>query len=155
MTASPTPTNVTLENASMSVQTGFADATGLGGVVIFLLYIIGALLAASYVAPWLAKSRLLSRTGARIADSMEYAIKGAASAVLAVAAAPVYLLTQLDAGTRGVALRYFGYAIVTYIVLVIVGWLTDRAIRAFVDAHPEIDALGDLLPDDELEVPDS
>lgn len=157
MTTTPTPTGIPFENASSSIQTGFADGTGLGGIIIILLYIIGALLAARHVAPWLAQSRFITRTGTQIATSFVYAIKGvAATAVLAAAAAPVYLLTQVDGSTRGIALRYIAYAAVAYISLVVIGWLADRAVTAFVNAHPDIDTIDDLIPEPrDDEPPDS
>lgn len=153
----PTPTPTAgFENASAGVANGFADATGLGPVVVIGLYIVGTLLAAQFVAPWLARSRWLSRAGGGLLTSLVFALKGlGATAALALAAAPVFLLWQADGGTRELALRYVGYAVAGYLALVLVGWLADRAVAAFVEAHPDAEALGDLLPESEDDDPEA
>lgn len=148
MSPTPTPTP-----EFMNATSGFADSSGLFGlIVVFLLYAGVALLAAQFLAPWLANSRLISRLGHGIGRSIVYALKGlGASAALAIVAGPVYLLAQVDSGTRAVALRYVGYAVAGYLALVAIGWLADRAVAAFIDAHPDYDEWADLFPDDEDE----
>lgn len=149
-TPTTTPANETLANASSGITSGFADATGLGPIVLLLLYVVGALLAAQFVAPWLAKSELLSSVAGGLLGSLSYAIKGFAStAVLAVAALPVYFLATADGGTRGMALEAVGLLAAGYVALVIIGMLADRAVSAFIDAHPEIDEWADMFPDEE------
>lgn len=124
----------------------------LGGVIVVVLYVFGALLAAQFVAPWLARSQLLSRVWTYLGDSLAYAMKGvAATAVLVVIAMPVYLLATADGGTRGVALQLLAAAAGGYLAMVVVGWLADHAVAAFLKAHPEYEEWDDLFgtPDDQ------
>jgi len=144
----PTPTPNTIQNASNGLSGGFASSTDLGPVVLIVMYAVGFLLAAQYVAPWAARSELLSRVGSGLGQSVLYAIKGvAASAVMTITALPAWVVWQLDAGTRGVALEYLGYAIGGYVVLMAVGWAADTVVSTFIEAHPEYDEWSDLFPD--------
>jgi len=141
-----TPVNTTIANASMEVTNGFASSFGLRYATIAVLYVVGALLAAQFVAPWLARSEMLSRVTGGFVWTAVYAIKGAAaSAVLLVAAAPAYFVATMDSGTRGFALEAIGIAVAGYIALVVVGVLADRAASAFLDAHPTYDEWGDVF----------
>jgi len=143
-------TNETIANASFT--SGFADSTGIAPLVLLLLYVVGSLLAAQFVAPWLAKYKLLSSVAGGLHRSLSYAIKGFAStAVLAVAALPVYFLATADKGTRGLALDAVALMLAGYVALVIIGMLADRALSAFIDAHPDIDDWTDIFPDEEGE----
>lgn len=147
-TPTPVPTAEPLANASSSINGGFASSVGVTGPLVIGLYIVGALLAAQFVAPWLAKSRLVSRVSDRVVASVNYAIKGlAATAVLGVLAAPVYLVATSDGQTQGVVLQAIAVLAVAYIALVGIGWLADRAVTAFLNAHPEHDEWSDLFPD--------
>jgi uncharacterized protein with PQ loop repeat len=137
-------------NGSADISNGFGSAFGLMPAVLLVLYIVGVLLAAQFVAPWLAKSELLTSVAGRFVESIEYAVKGfAASAVLAVAALPVYFLANADGGTRGIALKAITIIAAAYVSFVIIGWLADRAVTAFIDAHPEVNEWGDLFPEEE------
>lgn len=147
-TPAPTATGESLNNASMSINSSFGDATGLGPVVILLLYIVGALLAAQFVAPWLAQSNYLSRLAGGLVASLEYAIKGFAStAVLSLVGLPAYLIATADAGTRGAALTTIAGGVAGYVILAGIGVLADRAVTAFIEAHPDLDEWGDLFPE--------
>jgi len=147
--ATATPTG-SFAHASTNISSSFADATGLGPAVVLLLYVVGALLAAQFVAPWLAQSELLSDVAGGLVASAEYAVKGVgATAVLLVGALPVYFLATADGGTQGLALEAVGVLLAGYIALVGIGMLADRAVTAFIDAHPDVDEWGDLFPEDE------
>lgn len=138
-----------IENAT----SGFADSTGLfGPVVLVLVYALAVMVAAQWLAPWIAESSLLSRLGAGVVETIVYAIKGlATTAVLAVAALPFWFVSQADPGTRSAAFRYGGYAIVAFVGLVVVGWLADRAVTKFIEAHPDYEEWGDLWHESEDE----
>lgn len=139
-------------NAS-SITGGFADSSGLGPVIVFLVYIVAVLFAAQFVAPWLANSSLLNRLGSGFLDTVVYAIKGlATTAVLAVAALPVWVVAQADAGTRAVAFRYVGFAIAAFVGLAVIGWLADRAVAKFIEAHPDYESWGDIWSGEEDDV---
>lgn len=150
MSGTPTPTPGELANASSSINSGFASSYELGGVLVIVLYIVGALLAAQFVAPWLAQSQLLGTIGNAIFSALAYAIKGlAAVGVLALAALPGYLLLTADVSTRGVALKWVGYAVGAFAALVVVGWLADRAVARFIEAHPDVDSWAELWESDD------
>lgn len=141
--------NESMQNASSGVTNSFGTPTELIPVLVLVLYAVGALLAAQFVAPWLAKSQLLSSVAGRALQSLHYALKGVgATAVLALVAAPVYFMATADGNTRGLALEVIGLAAAAYVVLVVLGWLADRAVTAFFDAHPEYDGLDDIFPDE-------
>jgi hypothetical protein len=90
-----------------------------------------------------------------LVKTIEYAIKGlAASAVLFVIAAPVYLLASTDNQTRGFALEVIGIGVIAFLVLAGIGWLADRAVSAFIDAHPDYEEWRDLFPDDKKAMTD-
>lgn len=145
-----TPTPGGFNNASASINGGFADMSGLMPVLLIGLYIIGALLAAQFVAPWLARSSLLGTVGDAILSAIGYAIKGSAAvAVLAVAALPAYLVLTVDASTRGVALRWVAYGVAAFAGLVAVGWLADRAVARYIKAHPNVDSWAELWESDD------
>jgi hypothetical protein len=140
--------NETIANASFT--SGFADSTGLAPIVLLLLYVVGALLAAQFVAPWLARSKLLSDSISKLFTSLFYALKGlAVTAVLAVTALPVYFLATADKGTRSMALEAVGLLLAGYAALVVIGMLADRAVAAFIDTHPELDEWADIFSDKE------
>jgi len=106
--------------------------------------------AAQFVAPWIARSDTLDRVLGGFAQSFVYAIKGAAaSAVLLVAATPAYLVLTADPGTRQVAAKWVGIALGGYLALNVVGWLADRAVTAYIHAHPHAEEWADLWPDEE------
>jgi len=142
-----------LQNASADITGAFGNATGLAvPAIIVLVYIVGALLAAQFIAPWLAQSDSLERVAGGLAHSLVYAIKGAAaSAVLLVVAAPAYAVLTMDAGTRGLALRGIALLLGGYVVLNVVGWLADRAVGIYIDAHPTAEEWADLWPDTDEE----
>lgn len=140
--------NSTWANASSDMASSFGTTAELAVLVVVALYVIGALLAAQVVSPWLAQSALLSVAGRRFVESLQYAVKGvAATAVLLLVAAPVYLLATADGGTRGAALTWLGVAVAGYVGLVVAGWLADRAVAAFIDAHPDATEWADLFPE--------
>lgn len=150
MSATPTATPVPYDNAANSIDAGFASSMGLTGPLVFVIYAVGVLLAAQFVAPWLATSQLLSGMAGRILESMALAIKGLAStAVLVVVALPAWFLLTAEPSTKGLAAEVVGYGIAAYIALVVLGWLADRAVTAFLDAHPDYDEWDDLFPDEE------
>lgn len=147
MTATPTPTPG-FQNASSS----FASSFDLVGPLVVVLYVIGALLAAQFVAPWLGQSELLARVAGRVVASIQYAIKGiAATAVLVVAALPVYFVVTADGETRGLAGLVIAGGIAAYCTLVGVGWLADRAVTRFIDAHPDYEEWDDIVSADEAD----
>lgn len=152
MPETPTPTPE-LQNATADVATGFASSEHLvGPMLLILIYAVGALGAAQYLAPHLAQSRLLERAGKRVTAVVVFALKGAAaSAVLAVVALPAYLLLTVDGETRGVALEYLWLAAVAFVALACIGWLADRAVTAYIDAHPDHEEWADLFPEEESE----
>jgi len=142
-----------LQNASADMTAAFGDASGIAlpGIII-VVYIVGALLAAQFIAPWLAQSDTLERFAGGLAHSLVYAIKGAAaSAVLLVIATPAYFALTMDAGTRGLALRGIALLLGGYVVLNVVGWLADRAVGIYIDAHPTAEEWADLWPETEQE----
>lgn len=146
--ATETPAN--LSAASSSIQNGFADASGLTPVLLFVVYALAFLVVAQFALPRLAKSRLVSKTGRRVLLSVHYALKGVgATIVIGLTAAPVYFVATAEPGTRGVAMRWLGYAVAGYAALVILGWLADRAVTRAIDAHPDYDSWGDIWPSDE------
>lgn len=148
----PTLANETLHNASANTLNGFADMTGLAGPIVVVLYIVCAMLAVQVLAPWVASSRLVERAGQRVVHAFQYAIKGvAASAVLLIAAAPVYFVATADGETKGLALEAVAMAVAGFLGLVVVGWLADRAVAAWLNAHPEYDEWADLFPEEESE----
>jgi len=148
MAPTPTPTPDTFQNASSGISSGFGNAMDLGPVVLLVLYAVGFLLAAQYIAPWAARSELLSRLGSGLGRSILYAVKGvAASAVITITALPIWVAWRMDAGTRGVALEYVGYAVGGYVILIVVGRLADTAVSKFIEAHPEYDEWSDLFPE--------
>jgi len=151
MTTPVTPTtNGTLSNASVATNSLAFGGDGFGPIALLLVYILVALVAAQFVAPWLASSRLLSGVGAHIVQSLRYAIKGiAATAVLALGGIPGYYLVTADGAARGVALEVIGALLGAYVLLTVIGVLADRAVSAFIEAHPEYDAWGDLFPGEE------
>lgn len=144
--------NESIANASTSLNSAFGSANELGIPLLLVLYGVGALLAAQFVAPWVAQSQLLTTVGGRLVESIEYAIKGVtAVGVLALLALPFHFVATADADTQGLALTAVGVVIVAYAILVGVGWLADRAVGRFVEAHPEADEFGDLFPEDDTE----
>ena len=145
-----TTTPANLSAAQNNIVGGFGDAFGLTPVLLLAVYALAILVAAQFALPWLAKSRLVSQTGRRILLSIHYAMKGvAATVVIGLTAAPVYVVATADAGTRGVAMRWVGYAVAGYGALVLLGWLADRAVTRAIDAHPDYDSWGDVWGGDE------
>jgi hypothetical protein len=139
--------NETIANASFT--SGLADSTGPALIVLLLLYVVGALLAAQFVAPWLARSELLSAIISKLFNSIFYVFKGlAVTAVLAFTALPVYFLATADKGTRSMALEAVGVLLAGYVALFVIGMLADRAVTAFIDAHPELDEWADIFSDE-------
>lgn len=137
----PTSTNESIANASTSLNAGMASSFDLVGPLVFVVYIVGALLAAQLVAPWLAESRLLQPVSERLKQSLSYAIKGiGATAVLALVGAPIYLVATSDGESQGLALSVLAGLVGVYMALVVIGWLADRAVTRFIDAHPEYDS---------------
>lgn len=143
LAGTPTPSFV---NASATANT-FGSSGGLLAVLVVVgLYSIAALLLAQVVGPWLARSGLLAALSDRVLRSVEFAAKGvAASAVLAAIGLPVALLATAEASTQFAVARWAGIAIAGYATLVVVGWLADRSVTAFIEAHPEYEAWGDIF----------
>lgn len=150
--SAPTPTETPQEYANASA--GFASSMGLAEgfapLALLLIYAIGALMAAQFVAPWLASSQLLSDLFGELVTSVELAIKGlGATAVLAITATPIYFVATAEPSTKVVALEVVAAGIGVYVFLVVAGWLADRAVTAFIDAHPTHDEWADIFPDEE------
>lgn len=155
MVGTPTPTPAFGE--ALNMTSGYANAFDLSGVLILGIYVLVALVAAQAFLPWLARSDALTGAAQRFLQSLVYAVKGvAASITLLAIAAPAWFIMQADSGTREVALRWGGYIIGGYLFLVVVGWLADRAVAAFIDAHPDYESFSDIWPEapDEDETPE-
>lgn len=139
-----------LDNASMGVASSFGSAGSMFPIIAFIVYVVAVIVVAQFLAPWAAKSRFVSRASRRLVRTVGYALKGlVASAVLAVLAAPVYVVATADAGTRGVAIEWLGYGLAAFLALAVIGWLAERAVVAFIDAHPDYDDWDDFWGGDE------
>lgn len=147
--------NHTFSNATADVSSGFAAADGLFPILlIVVIYATAALLAANFVAPWLAKSTVLGRVGSILTSAFEYAIKGlATTAVLCIVALPAYLLLTVDASTRATGLKWAGYALAAVLILIGIGQLADRAVARFINAHPDAESWSELIGSEDLPEP--
>lgn len=146
MTANVTTTTTAgFQNASMGMTNGFGSTGDLFPVFVLVVYAVAVLAVANFAAPGLARSRVASRLGAGVVAFFGYVLKGVvASAVLTVAALPVYYVATMDPSGRGIALEVVGYGVAGLAALAVVGWLADRAVARFIDAHPDYDSWEDL-----------
>lgn len=133
---------------ALNVSSGYADAFGMGGVVLLVMGAILVIVAAQFLAPWLAKSNILKSVFGGFLVSFVYALKGAAALIAAGAlVTPFWLVTQMDSGTRSALFEYGGYAVGGYLGLAVIGWLADRAVTRYIEAHPTYESLADMWPE--------
>lgn len=143
--------NESLQNASSGIASSFNSSGPMMIMLLFVLYAVGVLAAAQFVAPWLAKSSILGTIGDAALSAISYAIKGlATTAALGLAALPAYFALTVDGDTRGFALELVGYALAAIVALIAVGWLADRAVSKFIEAHPDVDSWSELVGADDV-----
>jgi hypothetical protein len=113
--------NDTLVNASSGLAgtNSAGSLLAVGGVVILLvLGIVGSQTV----------YRAVLAGSSRFAQSLEYAIKGVATALfLGIISAPLYLLSQLDGQSRVMAGKIIGGLLVAYGGLVVLGFIGEKA----------------------------
>lgn len=132
----------------LNATSGFADSTGLAGPVIVVMYIVAVVAISGVIAPWAARSELLTRVGGGVVQSLEYAIKGLAASAAALAFGyPVYWVATAEGDTQGLALTVIAGLVGIYLALVVIGWIADKAVQRFIDAHPDYEEWGDLFPE--------
>lgn len=121
-----------LSNASASFSSGFGSSTALVATFAVVAATLIVLLGSQHAYRW------ALRSASTFARSLEYAIKGVATAaVLAVFAAPLYALAQTTPGQRRlVAVALLAIA-VGYVGLVVLGVIGDRAWELIVRRHEE------------------
>lgn len=133
-------------NASSGLSNSFNSISPL--ILVVVLASVGIVVVASLVAPWLAKSRLLSRLGRRIGITLWYALKGVVTcAAVSLVAVPAYIFSQADGSTQAVSLKLVALALGAVIALAILGWIADRTVAKFIDVHPEFEEWSDIFPD--------
>lgn len=127
--------NTTLHNASGGINSGMASSIELVApavVMIMFILVFAAIISSAHRYKW-----LLNRFTA-VKQSLIYATKGLLTAlVLALIGAPVYAWTQLDSGTKGLALQAIGIVIAGYISLAVLGYIGDRVWSMIVRRHRE------------------
>jgi len=126
--ATQTPAN--LSSASSNITNGFGDLSAVLPVAVLLVVIIIGLVSSVRF------YRLALKASGRFATSLEYAIKGVVTAaVLAVFAAPLYLLATMDAGTRSLLYRGAVLVVAGYFALVALGYVGERVWGRIVSQH--------------------
>lgn len=117
-------------NSSSSLVDGFATTGPVWPVMLIVVAALIVLLFSTHAYRW------ALRSASAFASSIEYAIKGVATAlVMAVFALPLYGLSQTTPGQRELVLQALAVTAVGYVALVVLGFVGDRVWALLVKRH--------------------
>lgn len=127
-----TPTPAELQNASSGFASGFGSTGALLGAVIVVAAVMIVLVFSTTAYRWALQS------ASAFAATVEYAIKGVATAIVAaVFIAPLYALSQTSPGQRALVVKALAVLVVGYVALVVLGVIGDRLWAQLVKQHEE------------------
>lgn len=120
-----------IQNATNS----FASETVAGDAVVLGVFVI----AVAFVLVFSTRAYVWAlRSASAFATSLEYAIKGCATAVvLAIFASPLYLLSQTTPDQRRLVAIAAGLVVVGYVALVIMGLVGEQVWKQLAKRHEE------------------
>lgn len=122
-------------NASTDMVSGFGDSFGLALPVVAIVL---AAMALVFIGSSVQRIEWLHEKLKAFSQSLYYTAVGVATTVvLAVFAAPVYLIAQADGETRGIIGVVAGAVVLGYVVFTALGWVVDRTVMANLRAYVE------------------